>query len=64
MLIEQKQKHLKKTATFRLDSALLDEFRALCKKHELKQVSIIENAMEKAILEIKEMEKDNEHDKD
>lgn len=61
MLIEQKKKHLKKTATFRVDNDLLNDFRTLCKKHDLKQVLIIENAMKKAILEIKEMEKDNEH---
>lgn len=60
MLIEQEKKKLKRTATFRIDSDLLDEFRKLCKKHELKQISIIENAMKKAILEIKKMEKDNE----
>lgn len=61
MLIEQKGKSLKRAVTFRVDNDLLDEFKILCKKHELKQVSIIENAMRKAILEIKEMEKDNEH---
>ena len=61
MLIEQKSKSLKRAVTFRVDNDLLDEFKILCKKHELKQVSIIENAMRKAILEIKEMEKDNEH---
>jgi len=60
MLIEQEKKKLKRTATFRIDSDLLDEFRKLCKKHELKQISIIENVMKKAILEIKKMEKDNE----
>ena len=59
MLIEQKKKSLKKAVTFRVDNYLLDEFKVLCKKHDLKQVSIIENAMRKAILEIKEMEKDN-----
>ncbi len=61
MLIEQKKKSLKRTATFRVDDDLLSEFKKLCKKHDLKQVSIIENAMQKAISEIKEMEKNNEH---
>ena len=61
MLIQQQKKATYKTITFRLEDELIEEFRKLCKKHDLKQVLIIENAMKKAILEIKEMEKNNEH---
>jgi len=60
MLIEQPKKAISKTVTFRIGNDLLAEFRELCKKNDLKQVTIIENAMKKAILEMKELEKDNE----
>ncbi len=63
MLIKQDKKALKKAVTFRVDSGLLDEFKHLCKKHDLKQVSIIENAMKKAIEEIKEMESNDNDSK-
>jgi hypothetical protein len=61
MLIEQKKKINYKTITFRLDKELINEFRKLCKEADLKQVTIIENAMKKAILEIKELKEQNEN---
>lgn len=61
MSIYQHKKTTHKTITFRLDEDLIAEFRTLCKEFDIKQVSIIESAMKKAILEIKEFkEKENE----
>jgi len=57
MLIKKTQKPTKKTVTFRVDSELLKEFKTLTKKHGYTQVLIIENAMQKAIQELREMEK-------
>jgi len=57
MLITKHIKPTKKTASYRLDAELLGEFRALCKEHDLVQTHILENAIKKAIGEIKQMEK-------
>jgi len=56
MLIQTTKKKTKKTASYRFNSSLLDEFRELCKRNDLVQVQILENAMRKAIEEIKGME--------
>jgi len=53
MLLTKRDKTTYKTITFRLDEKLIKEFRKLCKAHDYKQVSIIENAMKKAIEELK-----------
>jgi len=64
MLISQdeKDKRVLKTISFRADEKIVDEFKALCKKHKVKQITVIENAMKKAIQELKEMEK-NQNDR-
>jgi len=56
MLLTEQDKTVYKTITFRLDEELIREFRELCKKHDKKQVLIIENAMKKAIEELKGLE--------
>jgi len=56
MLLVKQDKTTYKTITFRLDEELIKEFRELCKAHDYKQVSIIENAMKKAIEELKGLE--------
>jgi uncharacterized protein (DUF4415 family) len=43
----------KKQVVYRLDGKVVDEFRETCKKYNLKQVSIIENAMREIIKEFK-----------
>ena len=59
MLIKQKQKQNKKTASFRFNPVLLDEFRTLCKENDLVQVQIIENAMRVAIKEMRELKRND-----
>ena len=60
MLIEQKTNKRKvKVTSFRIDEEIVNEFKELCKKHSIKQVTVIENAMKKAIEEIKRMEVEN-----
>jgi len=56
MLIGNDRKRVLKTISFRADEEIVNEFKALCKKHKIKQITVIENAMKKAIQEIKEME--------
>jgi len=56
MLIKTNKKQTKKIASYRLDSELLDEFKALCKKNSFVQVHILENAMRQAISEMKSLE--------
>jgi len=58
MLIEQRKKTPKKSVSFRFDPTLLEEFKTLCKKNDLVQVQILENAMRKAINEMKEIDND------
>lgn len=54
MLINKDMKNDKKvTASFRVKREILEEFRKECKKNNIKQTSIIENAMKKAIEEMK-----------
>jgi hypothetical protein len=43
----------KKQVVYRIDEDIVNEFRMLCKKHNLKQVSIIENTMKEIIKELK-----------
>jgi len=50
-----KKKDLK-TITYKLNPNLISEFREICKKHNIKQVAIIENAMKSAIKELKNEE--------
>jgi len=59
MLLPTKKTTLK-TITFRMDEKIINDFRELCKKYDYKQVAIIENAMKKAIEELKKMEKEND----
>ena len=47
-----------KTASFKIDRELFDNFRQKCKQHRIKQVSIIVNAMKKALEEIEQLEKE------
>lgn len=56
MLLVKQDKTTYKTITFRLNEELIKEFRALCKAHDYKQVAIIENAMKRAIEELKGLE--------
>lgn len=60
MLIENSHKRTLKTISFRADSEVVQEFKSLCKTHKIKQVVIIENAMRKAILEIKQLGVEND----
>jgi hypothetical protein len=53
MLIDQPNKIKKTTVTYRVNPEILNEFRTLCKEHNYKQIVIIENAMKKAIEELK-----------
>ncbi len=53
-------KRVLKTISFRADEKVVNEFKILCKEYGIKQVLIIENAMKKAIEEIKEMENNND----
>jgi hypothetical protein len=62
MLITQKKKEKKKMASYRFDKSLLDEFRELCKQNNLVQVQILENAMKKAIEEMKELKTEVKED--
>lgn len=55
MLTDIKVKDLK-PITFKIDSTVTKKFRELCKKHKIKQVTVIENAMLKAIEELEERE--------
>lgn len=57
MLINEPKKRLLKTISFRADSEIVEEFKALCKTNKVKQITVIENAMIKAIEEMKAMEK-------
>ena len=57
MLTDTIMKDLK-VITFKLDKNVIKEFREMCKKHRVKQVSVIEKAMIKAIEELKEKEAD------
>jgi len=59
MLITQTKKPTKKTASYRFDPILLDTFRTMCKENNLVQVQILENAMRKAIEEMREMKGSN-----
>jgi len=45
-----------KVVSFRADKTIVDEFKELCKKYKVKQVSVFEKAMLKAIEEIKGLE--------
>jgi len=54
MLIETK-KSTRMTA-FRIPILILEEFRTLCRKHDIKQSIVIVNAMKLAIKEMKELE--------
>ena len=58
MLIEDivKDKKIKKVISFRGDCDLIDEFRSLAKKNNIKMINVFENAMKKAIEEIKALE--------
>lgn len=57
MLVDStSKKRVLTTISFRADEQIVKEFKQLCKKHNVKQISIIENAMKKAIEEMKEME--------
>jgi len=62
MLISQDEndKRVLKTISFRADKKIVEEFKALCKKHKIKQITVIENAMKKAIQELKDLEKNND----
>lgn len=62
MLINEPKKRLLKTISFRADNEIVEEFKALCKTNKVKQITVIENAMIKAIEEMKAMEK-KEHDR-
>ena len=42
-----------KVASFRLDIALLEEFKMLCKKHKVQQSTVIKNALIQATKELK-----------
>jgi len=53
----QNTKRVLKTISFRADEMLVNEFKKMCKKHQVKQITVIENAMKKAIEEMKQMEK-------
>jgi len=64
MLITQKKKEKKRMASYRFNQSLLDEFRELCKENNLVQVQILENAMKKAIDEMKELKKIKEKEDD
>ena len=59
MLTDIKRVELK-TVTFRLNPVVIEKFRTMCKRHNIKQVAVIERAMLKAIeeLEAKENEKE------
>ena len=50
-------KRILKTISFRADKEIVNEFKIMCKKHNVKQITVIENAMIKAIEEMREMEK-------
>lgn len=56
MLIEPNNSTPKKAITFRVDEQLLKQFKELCKRHNVKQVSVIENALKKAVQELKDLE--------
>jgi hypothetical protein len=47
-----KKKKKLKTISFRIDSDLVIDFRRLCNEYGVKQVSIIEDCMKKAVLEL------------
>ena len=53
MLTDIKKKELK-PITFKIDPIVTNRFRELCKKHKIKQVAVIENAMLKAIEELED----------
>lgn len=60
-LIDSKQdKKVLKSITFKLDEELVDRFRSLTKELKLKQGSIIENAIEKAIEEMEELKNEKQ----
>lgn len=63
MLVDKLDKRRElKTASFKVDKLLLDEFRDKCRKHKIKQVDIITKAMKKAIEEIDQLENGCSHE--
>jgi len=51
--MDKEQKKITKMVTYRLNSELVDEFRAVVKKSGYKQVYLIEKAMKEIIKELK-----------
>lgn len=58
MLIKSiKEKKNLKVASYRIDEEIVNKFKALCKKHKIKQVVVIENAMRQAIKEMEDIDR-------
>jgi len=45
----EKRKTTKTVTTYRVDTELLEKFRKVCAKHNIKQIGIVEDAMIKVI---------------
>ena len=54
-MFEKKKQELK-SVSFKIDKDFYQEFRELCKKHNVSQTGIIKSAIKKAIKELKELE--------
>jgi len=52
----RKKENNLKTITFRLEHDLIDNFKTLCKKHKIKQATVIRNALRLAIEEMEKIE--------